>query len=612
MATHATTIKSTALDFQNIKNNLKDYLEQTAEFKDYNFEASGLSSILDVLAYNTHINALTANFALNESFLSTAQLRSSLISLSEGIGYVPDSKSPSSADIRMSVNLNSVANRSNILDVPAGYSFTAQGDDGSFTFQTLESIKATDDGNGYYQFLTYDDQPIIPIVEGTARRKTFVAGSSNENTAYIIPDESMYTSGAVVRVYESATSSSYTTYTDIVKAISIDENATLYILKELPNGQFELSFGNGTTLGAAPTPGAKITLDYLSVAGNASDNISRFEPTTPIVVTSTISRMPTVSTVSKSSAGAAKESIESIRKNAPYQYASQNRMVTAVDYSALVLKNYSSRIKDIKSWGGEDALIPEYGTVFLSILFEDNISDSVKIATKAGVKDLSAQLAVASFGLKFADPVQTFIETEVFFQFNPRLTTLTQNTIQSNVRAEILNYFNGAVGSFDQAFRRSNLLSDIDQLSPAILSSRADVKMQQRFTPIITVEQNHDLLFPTAIATPDDVNFIIRSSSFVYSGLTCQVRNKLTSNILQVVNINDNTLIIDNVGSYDATKGIINLVGLTVDSLSQGLSEVKISVVPANQSVLAPTRNDVLRYDSATATARAVSVTATN
>jgi len=287
-------------------------------------------------------------------------------------------------------------------------------------------------------------------------------------------------------------------------------------------------------------------------------------------------------------------------------------MVTASDYSALVLRNYSSRIKDIKSWGGEEALEPEFGTVFMSILFADNVAENVKTTTKNSILDLTAQLAVASFGLKFTDPVQTYIESEVFFQFNPRLTTLTLNTVQANVREVINNYFVQNTGRFDRAFRRSNMLSLVDDLSPAILSSRADIKMQQRFTPAPTIEQNYSFLFPVPIATPDDINFTIRSSTFTYRGFSCQVRNKLTSNKLQVVNINDNVILVDNVGNYDPIRGSVNLVGLIVDSLPSGVADVKLSVVPSNQSAIAPVRNDILLHDSTASSAKAVIVTATN
>ena len=182
--------------------------------------------------------------------------------------------------------------------------------------------------------------------------------------------------------------------------------------------------------------------------------------------------------------GGEKGTAESIRKNAPFQYASQNRMVTHPDYSTLVLRNFSTLIKDIKTFGGEDALEPEFGVVFMSVLFNDDVPTTTVDVTKQSIRDLAEQLSVASFELKFADPVDTFVEVRVFFQFNPRLTTLSRNTIQDNVQAAD-NYFLNSVGMFSQSFRRSNMLTDIDAVSPAVLSSRAEIFMQRRFTPHI-------------------------------------------------------------------------------------------------------------------------------
>lgn len=147
----ATTIKSTNLDFTSIKNNLKTFLAQQNEFADYNFEASGLSNILDVLAYNTHYNGLIANFALNESFLGTAQLRSSLVSLAEGIGYIPKSKTASRAVVTFSINLSSLAERPSTVSLAPGVRFESSIDDITYTFQTRETVTATDDGSGIYR-----------------------------------------------------------------------------------------------------------------------------------------------------------------------------------------------------------------------------------------------------------------------------------------------------------------------------------------------------------------------------------------------------------------------------------------------------------------------------
>lgn len=608
----ATTIKSTALDFVNIKNNLKSFLEQKPEFADYNFETSGLSNLLDVLAYNTHINALTANFALNESFLGTAQLRSSLVSLSEGIGYIPDSKTSSEAIVRLSLNLSGVGDRQPTLTIPAGLRFEATVDDVNYIFQTQETIIASDDGAGFYRFTTLDGNANISIFEGTPKTRTFIAGDNDENAVYIIPDENMDIDTAVVRVFESPTATRFTTYTNILSATTINEQSTLFILKETPNGFYELSFGNGTTLGETPEAGYRITVDYLATNGEVADNALVFEPLDAIVVSETTERTPNVSTVSRAAGGGDKESIESIRKNAPFQYAAQNRMVTYSDYSSLVLRNFSTLIEDIQAWGGEDNLQPEFGTVFMSIKFNDDVSENRQQITKDSVRDLAEQLAVASFDLKFTDPITTFLEVETFFQFNPRLTTLSLNTIEEQVRTAIENYFADTVGGFEESFRRSNMLTLVDDVSPAVLSSRADIKMQQRLTPFINIETDYSFVYPVSIAAPDDETFRITSSSFTFRDQTCQIRNELGSAKLQVINISSGRAVVDNVGTYNPTAGRVDLVGLEVDGLLGGQGYITLSVVPANQSAISPQREYILEQDVPRSTARGILVEASN
>ena len=214
----ATTINSTALDINSIKNNLKDSLRNSGEFEDFDFEASGISSILDVLAYNTHYNGLTANFALNESFLSTAQLRSSVLSLAEGIGYVADSRTSSQATI----NLSLVVSGSGVIAPPLiqineNFKFNATVDDESYIFQTREDISAVNN-NGNFIFSDISGETNIKIIEGLQRTKTFIALKASNNPIYVIPDKNMDMSTAIVRVYDSATSSTFTTYSNIVNA----------------------------------------------------------------------------------------------------------------------------------------------------------------------------------------------------------------------------------------------------------------------------------------------------------------------------------------------------------------------------------------------------------
>ena len=617
----ATTIKSSALDFANIKSNLKNFLANSTEFADYNFEASGLNNILDVLAYNTHINGLTTNFALNESFLGTAQLRSSVVSLATGIGYVPDTMTSAKGTVGVSLNLSAVTDRPPTIDLPAYTQFTSSVDDITYTFQTVEKFTATDDTSGNYIFKTADGSNAIPIFEGARKTKTFLVGEFSETDVYIIPDATIDADTTIVKVFESLASSIFATYTNITAATTISSTSTIYILKEAPNGLFQLSFGGNGILGLSPEAGNSITVDYLSTKGALANSAKAFAPVSTLPVNG-IGRTLTVTTTAAAIGGDTKESIESIRRNAPFQYASQNRMVTPEDYTAIILRNFSTLINDIISWGGQDNPEPKFGTVFSSIDFEDDVTEATQAATKASIVNLVNQLAVISFNVEFADPIDVNIETDVFFQINPDLTPLSINSIKTNVQTVISNYFATSIGGFSKSFRRSNLLTLIDEVSPAVLSSRATVRMQQVIVP--TINQFNEFILtmpalialPAAKAEPSEADYIVKSTTFLVDGQPCRILNEHYANVattkLQVVQSGTGTIIVDNIGSFSTTTSRVNIIAFRPTGLLGGTSNVKISAVPANQSAISPTLNYILKFDAGLSTINAVTTDADN
>tara|TARA_R110002096_G_scaffold96692_4_gene215734 strand:+ start:503 stop:2350 length:1848 start_codon:yes stop_codon:yes gene_type:complete len=614
----ATTINSTALDFANIKTNLKTYLANTTEFADYDFEASGLSNILDVLAYNTHINGLTTNFALNESFLGTAQLRSSVVSLATGIGYVPDTMTSSKGTVGITMDLNNVSGRPSTVDLPTNTRFSSTVDDITYTFQTREVHTASDDGNGNYIFKTTDNLTAIPIFEGTLKTKTFNVGEFNEADVYMIPDATLDADTAIVRVIDGSTSS---VYTNITAATTISPTSTIYILKEAPNGFYQLSFGGNGILGLAPAAGNTITVEYLSTKGGDANTAKAFTALDTVTVLGS-ARTLTVSTAAAGIGGDAKETIASIRTNAPFQYATQNRMVTPEDYTSIINRNYSTLINDIISWGGQDNPEPKFGTVFSSIDFESDVTDATQTATKASIEDLVKQLAVISFNVEFADPIETFIETSLFYQINPNLTSLSTNAITNSIKTAIGTYFTANTGKFEKAFRRSALLTLVDEVSSAVLSSRAVIRMQQRIVPTINVFNAYQLSYPAGIAkpaanaSPKDNDHIVRSNTFLVDGNPCRILNEQRPNVatnkLQVVESGTGTVIVDNIGSFNEISGLVTITAFRPTGLLGGGSNIKISVLPANQSAIAPERNNIIKYDASISTIIAVKTEAEN
>lgn len=590
----ATTINSTELDFDTIKNSLKTFLAQQPDFADYNFEASGLSNLLDVMAYNTHYNGLLANFALNESFLSTAQLRSSLVGLASGLGYQVGSRKASRGVVNIQVT-NSAAPSS--MTIPAGFAFTSTVDNKTYTFTTRETLIATNDGSNVYKF-ALNDNVNIPIFEGVAKQKTFIAGPAAENDTYVIPVTTLDLDTVVVKVFENISSSNFDRYININDATNIDASSKLFIIKETPNGYYEITFGNGTRLGNTPEAGQKIVVEYSTCAGPGANGARNFAAASSI---GGFSGTINVTTKATSTGGAFKEEIESIRTNAPYLYASQNRMVTASDYSALIRRNYSNEIDDIKSWGGEENVPPKYGTVFVSIDFSTT-DTSLQAQTKSDIQALARDLSVASFNIEFTDPLETYLEVDTTFQFNPNLTSLSQTAVENLVRSTTQDYFAENLGGFDEAFRRSNLLTEIDAAEQSILSSRSVVRMQNRFVPTSGVV-TYTINFPASIANPDDEFYRIRSGNFTLNGQTCFLRNRLKTNNIEVVSVANNTVVVDNIGSYDTSTGVLsftNFEGVLINDY------IAITATPANESVIVPQRENLLVFDNEASSVRAV------
>ena len=597
-----TTIKSTALDFDAIKSSLTTYLKSKSEFSDYNFEASGLSNLLDVLAYNTHINGLTANLTLNESFLSSAQLRSSVVSHAETLGYYPRSRTGSSGTVTIKAATSDTATATATL--PKNTKFTASVDDTSFTFQTTEQYTATNDGSGNFVFKTTGGSDNIVIKEGTQKTKTFIVGDTADEQVYVIPDVTIDTNTIAVSVFDTVTSSSFTTYTDIQKSIRIDSNSTVFIVREAPNGYYELVFSDGNVLGKSPSAGNKIVVTYLSTKGADANGASTFAASGKVTINS-VEYDLTVTKVANSAGGDEKESVASIKLNAPTAFAAQQRLVTAEDYKAVILQRYSSSIADVTAWGGNDNVPANYGKVYVALKFKDNITAATQTSVKNEIKtSLSDSLSIMSIDTVFTDPIDTFLEITTSFNFDPDLTGDPLETMQNKVDADIAQFFTDNLSKFGDIFRRSALTARIDDLSPAILNSSMTIKAQRHWKPTLNTAETHEIVFPIKIAKTDDAVYRVTSTNLTVNGKVCQIRNTLKDTKLELFEVSSGAIIKDNVGTYEPDIGKITITGITITAYDG--TEIKISVVPADQSTIKPLRNHILKLDASRSTATGI------
>ena len=594
----ATTIQSTDLDFDTIKTRLKDYFKKQNEFNDYDFEAAGLSNLLDVLAYNTHFNGLIANFAINESFLNTAQLRSSIISHAEALGYVPRSYTSSQAKLNLSISI-SASNRPNLVDLPRGATFTTSIDNVSYTFRTREKYTATPNSAGVYNFVTDDGLTEIPVYEGIEKVKTFFVGDTGDNQIYVIPDITIDTTTIRVRVFDTAVSSTFDTYTNINTAKRITPTSTHYQIKEVPNGYYEIIFGDGLSTGKAPSAGNMIKIDYLSTKGPAANGASIFSTSVQVQ-----GQNLAVLTNTASAGGSFREGIESIRQNAPIYFTSQRRMVTAEDYRGQILTNFNSFVDDVTTWGGADNDPPVYGRVYVSLKFKDDVDNATQQNVKARIiSELTDNFAIATIDTIYVDPVNTFLELSTTFNFDPDLTSRTAGSTQNLVQSTIQTFFANNLEKFGQVFRRSNLLTIIDDLDEAILNTKMEVKVQQRLTPSLGLTRSYNIYFPVPISVPDDKTYIISSTKFTVNNISCVLRNRLSTTTMEVVDTSGN-VVIDNIGSYNAAAGRIDLTGLNVTAFEG--TAIKISALPTNQSTIRPLRASLLNLDEEISKANAI------
>ena len=591
-----TTVKSTDLDFDNIKTSLKNFLKSDTQFADYDFNASGLNNILDVLAYNTHVNGLTANFALNEAFLNTAQLRSSVVSHAETLGYEVRSRVASKALVGLSVSLSGVSGRPAQIQLNSGTQFTSSVDGVSYTFRTLETYFARDNGSGLYQFQTNIGSNDIPIFEGTEKTKTFLVGETAERQVFVIPDSEIDTKTATVLVYDTASSTNFVQYTPLAEASTIDKDTTVFSIREAPNGFYELNFGDGISFGKKPDAGNKIIVTYLATKGPDANLADTFTATSNITVAGANYTITAV-TNAESTGGSLRQSIESVRQLAPLAFATQQRMVTSADYKAVIQSNFSA-VTDVAVWSGDQNVPIDYGKVYVSLNFPSGTAESTKTETRNNiVSNFTDTLGVMSIETEFVDPVDVFIETIVNFDFDPSLTGFTLTSTENSIYNFIITYFQRNLNTFDRIFRRSNLLTEIDALDPAILSSRMDVKVQLRMSPTVGINNTEVLSFPMKISTPDDLNRIVESTVFTFEDKVCQIKNKLSGTTLQIIDVDGNVLL-DNVGEYKPADGQVEIIGFNPQAFIGADTFIKFSVTPENQSVVKPLRNYIIKFDT--------------
>jgi len=479
----ADRLQITDLDFDTIKTNLKTFLSQQSEFQDYDFEGSGLSILLDVLAYNTHYNAYYLNMVANEAFMDTALLRDSVVSHAKSLGYIPYSRSPAVANVNIQVIVNS-NDPVQSLSIPKGFNFQSNLiDNKSYTFNVIEPLTVSRTGDSFY----FDN---VDLYEGVliSFSSTYDL-TTNPTSIFTIPDTNIDTTTLKVTVQPSAGNSAIETYSLASDILSVDSTSSVYFLQEGRNQQYQIYFGDGN-IGKAISDGSVVTIEYLITNGSEADKANAFIPLTDISGYANI--LVTVNSVASGSSE--RESVDSIKYSAPLQFATQNRLVTYKDYESYIKKNYPS-VDSVSVWGSEDDIPASYGKVILSLKPKENYYIS-EIEKQRIIDEIIKPKSIIAIQTEIRDPEYLYLLVNNYVRYDKRKTTDTEQEIKNKIRNAILNYRELNLNKFGGRFVLSKLQDAVDSTNTtAIIGSETMVRVQKRFEPELNVLRNYKLNF---------------------------------------------------------------------------------------------------------------------
>ena len=583
----ATNLNVTELDFADIKNNLKNFLKQQSEFSDYDFDGSGLNVLLDVLAYNTHYNAMNAHYSLNESFLDSAQIRGNVVTRAKLLGYTPRSVLSPRATVNIVVNIaGEIGTIPTELTLNRGTKLNTIVGGEEFEYVVLETQQAILSGTLY----TFTN---VPIAEGNIRELKYRVDNDIENQKFQLSDYNSDTSTLRVRVQSNEESSNFEIYTPFETLRGLDSTSKVYYLQENPNGYYEIYFGDGVT-GFKPSNNNIVTIDYVITEGTESNGANSFSMVDNIGGFGSIA----VTTVTNAIGGVEAETMESIRFNAPLTFIAQNRAVTSDDYASIIKKEFSN-IDSISTWGGEDNDPPDYGKVYIAI--KPLLAETLTTAEKTDITGAILKgKNVVSITPEIVDPNFTYLELDVNFKYNPNLTDRSSVELQSVVRDTIKDYNFNNLNKFDGVFRHSQLTRAIDSSDPSILNTMVRPRMFQEITPLNNADNNFSLTFSSPFYQSGiSTDFVLTSTAFKINNIDHffgdePIVGSTNRKVIVYKVVNDkNVTVINEAGIIDVLKGTIILNSFRPDTTDK----IKITVIP-NSLDLAPKRDQLLSIDN--------------
>ena len=597
MAANRQRLSVTEFDFDEVKDNLKLFMRNQTEFKDYDFEGSGLSALLDVLAYNTHYLGFNANMLANEMFLDSSQLRSSVVSHAKTLGYTTRSATASNAVVDIFLNTTNAS-----ATMPAGTVFSASVGDESYQFVTISNVTSSNSGSN----IVFDD---IRIYEGSYVSSRYVADTQNVEQRFLINDDRADTTTLSVVVQNSATDTTQTTFTQATDISGLTSTSNVYFIQEVEDGQYEIYFGDGI-LGSAIEDGNIIIMQYVVTNKGAANGASTFTSSSAIDTVNSVN----VVTVSISDGGSEPESIESIKYNAPLDYASQGRCVTTEDYKTYV-KQLFANTQAVSVWGGEDGSfnpvtgvsdVAEYGKIFISIKSTTGLNLN-EIQKAQLVTDLSPY-TVASITPVVVDAENLNIILNVNFKFDSNKTTNSRESLETLVQSTITNYNTDYLKVFNSVFRHSQFTSLVDASDTSILSNITTVTLGSFYTPSTSGSFSFTVHFGNQLYNPHSGHNstsggIISSTGFYIQDNTNEMffDDDGAGNLRIYYLVTGARTYYDSfAGTVDYTTGLVSVNPIYITSVSNvddnASTAIRLTAIPASNDIVGK-RNQIVEID---------------
>ena len=587
MATiNSSNINITDLDFDDVSTSLKEYLKGQSTLKDYDFEGSNLSILVDLLAYSAHTSAFNANMVASEMFLDTAQIRKNVVSRAKELGYTPSSRTAAKATFDLTVNNPTVGGQiPSSLTINRGHEFTTVFDGSSFTFISLENKTITPTTGTF----VFND---LTINQGKLTSDIYRYSSQVSNQRFPMLNTNIDTSTININVTSNNIVTSWTKAGDLT---GIKSSSKVYYLQENDEGLFEVYFGDGV-IGASPKDGDEISISYLVTDNLHANGANVFSMATSINGNSDVTFTNTIS----ASAGKDIETTDQIKFSASKFYTSQNRLVTVQDYKAKLQELYPGA-DSIAVWGGEDNTPPAYGKVYVA-LKPSQFSNNLTTAEKNGLKKSLSALSVLTVRPEIIDAEILQILLSTSFKYDPTKTSQTKSALETLVRASILSYDNSELSGFDTLFRHSQLTSKIDGTETSLLSNITNVKLRKN--KIATIDGRASSLtldFGNSLYNPHSGHNsmgggVITSTGFFISG---DVNNYFfdddgTGNIRRYYLDGSTRVYSDNAaGTIIYSTGVVSINSLTYSSTSNTDSSIDFTTIPSSNDVIS-TKNQLL------------------